>query len=599
MGTGITDEPEAPPSPEVEGLLDLDGPAPTTGWWQRRRGLGGFLAVAGFGTPVVAYLAFIHHYGLNVITRDQWSDVDFVRISRSGHLSFAALWSPWSVERMFFPRLVTLFLGHTTNLNTVTEMYVSALLLFASVALFVLAHRRRAPGTPLAYYAPVVVLCLSLTQYQNTLWGFQVAWYMVFLSLAAVLFVLDRPRVGWIGMAGAAVVAVVGSYSSFQGLIIWPVGLVLLALRRRRPAMLWAWSAGGLIAIVLYFRGLTRPGHTLYALDHPVAGVKFFFFTIGDILGATVPFLAKHGNPLVELFGAVVFVCALWVVVTYVRHPCEGPAALGVAMICYGLLWAVSVTISQSNAGIGGAAPSRFTLYNMLTLTGCYMALLGSPLPRRDSAPIRSAVLGSAAIVALAGTLNGVSGGHATYVSRLDEAVATVHVAQATEAQLNAAEPYLGGATIRVKGPVARRLHLSTFGDPQLLASFERLGLAAGSWSTSTVQHVTPWRDVHTGQGVRVRDDAFAPHQHLVLTECTSGIVSSLSLGAIKRVGVYFSNRTAGSSCGPGTLVIADGQGVLDTRFALAGAPPRTLRYLAVEDATQTQVLAAAELLYG
>ena len=71
-----------------------------------RRAARAVLAVIGLGAPVVVYLAFIHHYALNVVARDEWSDVSTVWLSRHGKMGLDQLWTPGSVDRLFFPRLV-------------------------------------------------------------------------------------------------------------------------------------------------------------------------------------------------------------------------------------------------------------------------------------------------------------------------------------------------------------------------------------------------------------------------------------------------------------------------------------------------------------
>ena len=47
--------------------------------------------------------------------------------------------------------------------------------------------------------------------------------------------------------------AVVGSYSSIQGLLIWPIGLVLLYHRRRPTWAFLTWIVTALAAPALYF----------------------------------------------------------------------------------------------------------------------------------------------------------------------------------------------------------------------------------------------------------------------------------------------------------------------------------------------------------
>src|ERR1019366_8903735 len=87
----------------------------------------------------------------------------------------------------------------------------------------------------------------------NTLWGFQMAWYLVLLGLAVALFLLDRPSLTWLVLAAAMAAAVVGSFSSLQGLLIWPTGLVLLYLRRRPWRMIVVWIISAVATGAIYF----------------------------------------------------------------------------------------------------------------------------------------------------------------------------------------------------------------------------------------------------------------------------------------------------------------------------------------------------------
>ena len=133
----------------------------------------------GIAIPVIAYFWFLQHFALNVIFRDQWSDIYMVNHDWLGNL-----WAQHDVHRIFFPNLVVIALATYTHLNVVLEEFVSAGCLVAAAALFVLSHRRWAPKTPWLFYVPLVAVLFSLNQVQDTLWGFQLAWYMVLLSLA-------------------------------------------------------------------------------------------------------------------------------------------------------------------------------------------------------------------------------------------------------------------------------------------------------------------------------------------------------------------------------------------------------------------------------
>ena len=198
--------------------------------------------ILGFAIPIAFYLWFLGHYSLNVVWLDQWNDVSLIRASYDGHLSLSALWAQHNENRLLFPNLIVLALSRVTAFNVTVEEYLGAVLLFAAVALIIFAHRRRSPGRPWIVYCPVVILMLSVAQAGNTLWGFQLAWYLVLVALAAVIYLLDAKTLSAPGLLLGMLVAVIGSYSSLQGLFIWVVGLMILFYRKRSSLFFALWG---------------------------------------------------------------------------------------------------------------------------------------------------------------------------------------------------------------------------------------------------------------------------------------------------------------------------------------------------------------------
>ena len=86
-------------------------------------------------------------------------------------------WSSWLIP-------------HTSTSEV--EEFLSGLMLVAATFLLIHAHKRRSPDVPWLYYCPVVILACSVVQYGATLWGFQLAWYLVLLALAFVVVFIDR-----------------------------------------------------------------------------------------------------------------------------------------------------------------------------------------------------------------------------------------------------------------------------------------------------------------------------------------------------------------------------------------------------------------------
>jgi hypothetical protein len=337
------------------------------------------LTVIGFAVPVAVYIVFLQHYQVNSMWQDQWDDVPVIRQSFLHFPDWSSLWAQHVDNRVFFPNLIVIVLAHTVRYNITVEEYLSAFMLFASTALLIWCHKRRSPHTPLLFYCPVAFLTLTLAQWQNTIWGFQMAWYLVLLSLALAIALLDRPRFGWPIFAVAILAAVVGSYSSLQGILIWPVGLVLLCQRRRPVQAIIVWVIAATATIVLYFHHFTsskvfNPNETI--LKAPEAAVRFFVFALGDIVGLQEK-NPQQSNAWVMAFGVVILVLAVLVLIRWgLRRDEVSAAPIGIALIVYGLLFDALITQGRLFLLFFAASASRYTTNDVLVVVGFYLTVL-------------------------------------------------------------------------------------------------------------------------------------------------------------------------------------------------------------------------------
>ena len=396
---------------------------------------------------MVAYFWLIHRYARNVVFYDQWNDVRLV-----AHPSFSALWTQHNENRTLFPNLVVLLLAHTTHLNIVVEEFLSATLLVGATALIALAHHRRSPSTPWFAYIPLVLLLFSFVQDGDTLWGFQLAWYMVLVALAGCIYLLDRPNLTGPIFAAAVMIAVVGSFSSLQGLLIWPVGMVLNYQRRRERSWQIGWILAGVVTTLVYFYDLNtstaNPGGS-FALTHVARSLTFFLTAIGnifggqvyDVYGARVPGAPDLGPEGTIALGFVVFVCAVLTLRTCMRRDERSPGPIGVTLVLFGLLFAALMTIARSRDGFGGAGFSRYTTFDILILAGCYVALLGRPpteRPRTRLPVVQSIIVALIALQVVLGTIEGIA--YARSWERHEIAIAKIseNVDRASNAQIGA-----------------------------------------------------------------------------------------------------------------------------------------------------------------
>jgi len=436
------------------------------------------LTVLGFVAPVALYVWVTATDSLDVLRADQWFDVEMVKHSFHGTLSLSMLWALHSDNRIFFQNLVTLLVAHTAHFNVLVDVWLNVILLAGATTLVVLAHHRRSETTPWIWYCPFVIVMFSVAQCEDTLYGFQVGWFLVLSGLALVLFLLDRPTLTWVALAGAVSFGVIASYSSLQGLFVWPVGLALLLQRARPRRVIYAWVIAGLAAITLYFYNWNSGASQgiPYALHHPFQAVEFYIFAIGDILGASISD-SPHGTQwAVFAFGVVVLGAGVWAIVSSgLRVDVSSGRPIGVALVWTGLLFAIAIAGGRLSDGLSRAGSSRYVTFDLLVVAGSYLVAIdrfvhrGSPedgLRSKVTAVVPGAVTALlVALLAIMGTVNGINGARSYHDFEEQAAVVTANIGRApdglVESQLGAGVQSAG--FIREMVAFIRAHHLSLF----------------------------------------------------------------------------------------------------------------------------------------
>ncbi len=338
-----------------------------------------------FLATFVGFVWFMHRNAVNAVYDDQWSDINLIQHADSGTLNWSLLWAQHNENRVLFPNLIVLLLAATTHFNIVIEDFLSGLLLMATTALLILAHKRRSPSIPWIFYCPVALVFASFTSLGPALFGFLLSWYLVLFGMALALFLLDRPTLNRWALAGAIAAAVLGSFSSLQGLIIWPSGLVLLYLRHRSGRALLTWIGSAVVATGVYlyhFSFAATGGSESSTLSHPVATLRFFFSSLGNVFGTDIANTPTAVNNWALAVGVVVFAMAIWALVRGFRRDRTDGSPIGVALICYGLFFVAFITLGRTQLGLSSEA--RFSVFVLTVWIGTYLALLEPRSPLLD-----------------------------------------------------------------------------------------------------------------------------------------------------------------------------------------------------------------------
>jgi hypothetical protein len=258
---------------------------------------------------------------------------------------------------------------------------------------------------------------------------------------------------------------------------------MLLYYRRRSllHVVTWIGAAAGTAAV--YFYNYTGVPTSLTALHLPSKAVQFFFELIGDILG--VPLTGNGvGADLVLGFGCLVVALALYTLWSCGRRrDIESAAPVGLALIVFGLLCALSTTYGRVTAGAGGAAASRYTTFDLLIVVGTYLTYIAFPgdlvqsarVPRKQvtARTVVAALLGGVILVqVLFGFLNGIRWARWDRQQLLFSAVITVDISKIPDVVVGQLEPFSSPRALRNETRVLADRNLSLFADRQSIAYY-------------------------------------------------------------------------------------------------------------------------------
>jgi hypothetical protein len=235
-----------------------------------------------------------------------------------------------------------------------------------------------------------------------------------------------------------------------------------------------------------------------YAFLHPLSGLHFFSFAVGDALGGQIHmfgfFVILTPSPnlsdaIVTCIGIVLAAIALWIAVSLARRRTQRAYAVGVALICYGLLFAATVTVGRIAPGLPirlEAGAGRFTTFTLLIVVGSYLALIDRPERQRWSAAQtvrRTAlfvVLAALGLQIVLGTWGGVTQARAWHAAEPTMANVTVNVSHASDDAVFYLLSFPGWTvpTVRKLAVIARHDRLALFGT-SLASQYESKGLPA------------------------------------------------------------------------------------------------------------------------
>ncbi len=336
---------------------------------------------------MLLYLLYVVHYAVDIPIFDDWSLTVLTSHALHHHLTLGELWSQHGDTRLFVVRPVWAVFGWLDHLNYKHITLFSAATYIASFAMLLSLFRvylgRRLTFLPVLLLG---VVWFTVADVENSLWSFQLGWYLVVFFFVAMTHLLllrhHRPNVFFALGVGAAVLA---ALTEVQGFVVWPVGLICLLWAspwgRRTIYESAIWCSTAVLTTAIYLHGYNYAGgHTAcvlergtkescslaYGLEHPVAFGKFMAVLVGNVV-PTPPgtWIGVH-----ELVGLAIVVVAGFVIVRSVRERSRGTIPLPLVLIVFALLFDLMIALSRVGQGAVGAGRNWYTMPNVILLTG-------------------------------------------------------------------------------------------------------------------------------------------------------------------------------------------------------------------------------------
>lgn len=348
---------------------------------------------AGAGLVWLALVTSVTPYFVDVPRWDIWETVALIEQAFTGEFALASLWSAHNEHRPLTGRLVVMgtalwaHWNHWWELAALLAMPLLQLLLMASFAARPLPGGRRVH--PVALVASAIVLC-SLTQWENWLRGYHVHILVGAVAPIAALLVLAQWRATWVNTALAAALALLGEWSFGTGLVAWPLGAVVIAMRRDAgwQVRLGAWLVVSGVAIALYFPGLPpRAGREASMVGQLLSLRGVVRLAAGVLVPIAMPVaylpdaFAGPVSPtqvlVVGLAGAAVALASVLVVRAWWRDGLRDRSWLfPAALIAFGLAACLLAALGRVSMGLYAMTASRYLVFSAAFWVGL-LCLLG------------------------------------------------------------------------------------------------------------------------------------------------------------------------------------------------------------------------------
>jgi len=232
-----------------------------------------------------------------------------------------------------------------------------------------------------AYFVPIPMILFQMQLWENTFWGMASLqnFGIIFLILTLIYLITSKEKNHF---SFALLVAFLATYTSGNGITVFPVCMVLLVLQRRFKELA-IFGIVALFLIFLYFYQYKFPENnpSIVGIDLIKIILGFFSFlgSVFDLVPNTI-----QGRKITIFGGIFLFVIGFIIAVylffnnkLFKKHHIHNQTELFIlGSILFLIGTAIVVTLSRISYGEAGLLTSRYKIYSILLVLTIYLGFL-------------------------------------------------------------------------------------------------------------------------------------------------------------------------------------------------------------------------------
>ncbi len=342
-----------------------------------------YLAWSFIALPIILYFYFLAEYSLNIPKWDDHALKAFILEfeNANGLLEkFQTFFKQHNEHRIAFDRLVTLiiFKIHGT-IDYRWLMWVGNFTLLGTLIIFYkIFHKQK---TPLWFFVPISLILFQLQLWENTFWGMAALQnFGIIFFIFGLIYLISSEKKAHFYIA--LLFAFFATYTSGNGITVFPICLVLLILQRRFKETL-IFGIASIILIGAYFYHYVMPPSNPPMQGIGIVKIIFGFFSF---LGSALDLMPNSSGriKITIVVGGILFIISALIAIYLIFNSKllkknrflnqTELFVLGSLMFLIGT--AIVVTITRISFGDIGLLTSRYKIYAILLLITLYLFII-------------------------------------------------------------------------------------------------------------------------------------------------------------------------------------------------------------------------------